>query len=689
MTLFFVLCSLIRTFVKKNVNLTVMKKIIYLILFSCFSASVVYAQKTYTLSSPDARIVVTVLLDSAVSYSVTHDGEALLAPSKLSMRLAGGSAFGVSPKLQRASRRSVSESIPATVYKKAVVVDAFNELTLKCRGEYRIVFRAYNDGVAYRFVATTDRPFQVESEQAEFHFPADFPAYIPYIRPGLEGRFEQQFGTSFENTYSYALLSEWDTLRYAFLPLLVDAGKGRKVGITEADLLDYPGMYLYNDGGGHALKGVFAPYPKEVQQGGHNRLQGLVKSREPVLAKYDRGVAFPWRVLIVSDDDRQLADNDMVYRLASPAAAMDFSWVRPGKVAWDWWNDWNIYGVDFVAGINNDTYKYYIDFAARYGIEYVILDEGWAVNLQADLFQVVPEIDLPALVDYAAARNVGLILWAGYHAFNRDMENVCRTYSEMGVKGFKVDFMDRDDQLMVDFHRRAAETAAKYKLLIDFHGTYKPTGLQRTYPNVVNFEGVHGLEQLKWGSPSVDQVTYDVTAPFIRMLAGPFDYTQGAMRNATRANFRPVGSEPMSQGTRCRQLAEYVVFEAPLTMLCDNPSNYEREEPCTRFIAAVPTVWDETVALHGDVGRYIAIARRKGNQWYIGAMTDWNPRTLAIPTGFLDGARYRVTILQDGVNAHRHAADYKIVETTVTKGEELSASMAPGGGWAALLTPIE
>ncbi|MDR1680414.1 MAG: glycoside hydrolase family 97 protein [Prevotellaceae bacterium] len=667
-----------------------MKKILYLTIF--LGASMLLQAQTpkpYRLLSPDGRIAVTVAIDGTVSWTVTHDGDVLLAPSPLSMTLADGQTWGVAPKVQRASTRSVNETIPAVVYKKASVPDVFNELALHCRGDYRIVFRAYNDGVAYRFVSDAKKPFVVTAEQAVFNFPAPWPAFISYIRPGLEGNFEHQFFTSFENTYDRALISNWDTARYAFLPLLVDAGKGRKIGITEADLLSYPGMYLYNDTGGQTLKGVFAPCPKEVEQGGHNRLQGIVKSRENFLAKYDRGTSFPWRVLIISTSDRELADNDMVYRLASPAAAgSDFSWVRPGKVAWDWWNDWNIYGVDFVAGINNDTYKYYIDFAAHYGIEYVILDEGWAVNRQADLFQIVPEIDLPALVAYAAERNVGLILWAGYQAFNRDMERVCSVYSQMGIKGFKVDFMDRDDQLMVDFHRRTAEVAAKYKLLIDFHGTYKPTGLQRTYPNVINFEGVHGLEQLKWGSPEIDQVTYDVTIPFIRMLAGPFDYTQGAMRNAIRGNYRPVGTEPMSQGTRCRQLAEYVVFEAPLTMLCDNPSNYEREETCTRFIANIPTVWDETVALAGEVGSYVVIARRKGTQWYIGAMTDWAPRTLQIPTDFLSGKRYRVTILQDGVNAHRCASDYKIVEATLEKGGVLSARMAPGGGWVAVLSEL-
>ncbi|MDR2449014.1 MAG: glycoside hydrolase family 97 protein [Prevotellaceae bacterium] len=665
------------------------RKIFYVIIAIALGLQTLHAQKTYTLQSPDARIQVTVSIDKTVSYSVTHDGELLLAPSALSMSLAGGQTWGVAPKLAKLDKRTVNTVIPAVVYKKRNVPDVYNEYTFKFKGDYQVVFRAYNDGVAYRFIATTGKPFQVANEQVEFNFPADYKAYIPYIWGNLANNFEKQFNTSFENTYTHTPLSAWDKSRYAFTPIVVEAAHGKKIGIVEADLLNYPGMYLYNETGAHTLKGVFAPYPKDVEQGGHNRLQGIVKSRENFLAKYDRGAAFPWRALIIAAHDRELANNDMVYRLATPAANMDFSWVKPGKVAWDWWNNWNIYGVDFESGVNNATYKYYIDFAAKYGVEYVILDEGWAVNLQADLFQVVPEINLKELAAYAQSKDVGLILWAGYYAFSRDMENVCRVYSEMGVKGFKVDFMDRDDQIMVDFHRRAAETAAKYKMIIDFHGTYKPTGLQRTYPNVLNFEGVYGLEQMKWGGDHTDQVTYDVTIPFVRMLAGPFDYTQGAMRNANRHNFRPVGTEPMSQGTRCRQLAEYVVFESPLNMLCDSPTNYMKEEQCTRFIAEAPTVWDETIALEGEIGQYVAIARRKGNRWYIGALTNWDARTLQIKLDFVNGDNYRIAMFQDGVNAGKVASDYTFRETNVAKNDVLTLDMKQGGGWAAVLTPAE
>lgn len=442
-------------------------------------------------------------------------------------------------------------------------------------------------------------------------------------------------------------------------------------------------MFLNNSTEKPSLKAVHAPYPKTVEQGGHNRLQMLVKQREDFIAKTTGTRTFPWRAFIVSESDKQLADNDMVFRLASPNRAGDVSWVKPGKVAWDWWNDWNIYGVDFKAGINNETYKYYIDFASAHGIGYVILDEGWSVNLKADLMQVIPEIDLKGLVEYGKSKNVDIILWAGYWAFHRDMEKVVKHYAEMGVKGFKVDFMDRDDQQMVNFLYEAARICAKYKMMVDFHGVFKPTGLNRTYPNVINYEGVNGLEQLKWSPESYDMVTYDVTIPFIRMIAGPMDYTQGAMRNAARGSYRPINSEPMSQGTRCRQLATYVIFESPFNMLCDNPSNYMREEECTEFIASVPTVWDQTMSLDGKVSEYVAIARRNGADWYVGALTNWDSRELELDLSFLGEGTFKAEIFKDGVNADRAGRDYKKEIITIPANKKLQIKMAPGGGFAA------
>ncbi len=658
-----------------------MKPII--LFFSCilFIPTCIKAQTMQTLESPDKKLKINIHIGEIIEYQVFHETDVILQKSPVSMTLTDGRVFGKNPKLTKVSTHSENEEIDAFVYKKEKVKNSYNELKLKFKGDYGIVFRAYDDGVAYRFETTTKKPFYVKSEQAEFVFPSGQSAYIPYVK-GNHPSIEAQFFSSFENTYTYDKLSDWDSQRLAFLPLLTEHASGKKAAILEADLLNYPGMYLHNEDGSNILKAVFAPYPKETEQGGHNRLQDLVTSRESHIAKFDGPVIFPWRAIVIAATDKELADNDMVYKLATPAQG-DFSWVKPGKVAWDWWNAWNLYGVDFKTGINNETYKYYIDFASRQGIEYVILDEGWSVNLQADLYQVVPEIDLEELIAYADARNVGIILWAGYYALARDIEGICRHYAEMGVKGFKVDFMDRDDQPMVDFHYRTAEIAARHKLLIDYHGTYKPTGLQRTFPNVINFEGVHGLEQMKWSPETVDQVTYDVTIPFIRQLAGPMDYTQGAMRNAAKNNYRPVNSEAMSQGTRCRQLAQYIIFESPLNMLCDSPSNYLREPECTGFIARVPTVWEETKVLNGEIAKYISIARRKGNEWYIGTMTDWDARTLELDLSFLGEGDFKAEIFKDGVNADKVGRDYKREVIDIPGNRKLTVSMAPGGGFVA------
>lgn len=660
----------------------------FFILF-LFTASCLHAQTRQQLSSPNGKLKVTVEIGKNITWRIESGPDVLLAPSPLSLTFTDGESWGINPRLQKTSRRSQDNIITAPLYKKNQVVDRYNELILQFKGNWALVFRAYDDGIAYRFRNLNDKPLFVASEEAVFNFDEDYPVIAPYVnaRHGAES-FETQFFSSFENTYTHTTLSKLDGKRLLFLPLVVETGKGRKVLITEADLESYPGMYLSKNKDRTGLNGVFAPYPKTTVQGGHNMLQELVTAREPYIAKTGGKRDFPWRVTVISENDAQLADCDMVYKLASPSRIGDITWIKSGKVAWEWWNDWNIDGVDFKTGVNNETYKYYIDFASKNGIEYVILDEGWAVRGQADLMQVVPEINVRELADYATDRNVGIILWAGYAAFRKDMEKICRHYSDLGIKGFKVDFMDRDDQEVVDFVYKAAETAARYGLVLDLHGIYKPTGLQRTYPNVLNNEGVFGLENAKWAPASTDLVTYDVTIPFIRMVAGPMDYTQGAMRNAAKGSYAPINSEPMSQGTRCRQLAEYIVFESPLNMLCDNPSNYMREPECLQFIASVPVIWDESRALEGKIGEKIVIARRKGNTWYIGGMTDWTARTVHLDLGFLDQHSYQAVLFRDGANAHRSGRDYKREQFSLDPAKGCSVSMAPGGGFALILEPV-
>ncbi|GAA6529552.1 retaining alpha-galactosidase [Segatella asaccharophila] len=640
--------------------------------------------KSFQLHSPDGQINVNVNTGKTISYAVTVGKTLILSPSVISMNIAGSKSFGQDSRLKSAVTTTHRGIIKTFAYKKDKIQDDYNELTMTFKEKFQLIFRAYNDGIAYRFVALKKGPFTVSGEQAEFNFPKDWKAFVPYT--DSEGTLEQQVNNSFENTYTFAPLSQMNAKHIAFIPVVIEADNGIKVAVTEADLENYPGMFALNPDNGKSIKGYFANYPKAIKQGGHNMLEELVQSRENYLVQCNGQRNFPWRVLCISRQDKQLMNNDMVYRLAAPARFQDTSWIHPGKVAWDWWNDWGLYHVPFKSGVNTETYKYYIDFASKHHIEYVILDEGWAVNGKADLMQIVPEINLPEIISYAKQKNVGIILWAGYYAFDRDMEEVCKHYSQMGVKGFKIDFFNRNDAKCVNFHYRAAAMAAKYHLILDFHGTYKPTGLNRTYPNVLNFEAVAGQEQNKWSTMQrYDQVDYDVTLPYTRQLQGQMDYTQGAMHNGTKETFRPCNSDPMSQGTRCHQLAEYVVFFSPLNMLCDSPTHYEQEPECTDFIAGIPTTWDQTRPLAGKVGQYAAVARRKGNIWYVGAVNNWTARDLTLDLKSLAGKK--AVVFQDGVNADRFAEDYQKTEITIPADGLLKIHMAPGGGYAMEVYP--
>lgn len=658
-----------------------MKKLILMALW-CASTLAVYAVKTRTVSlqSPDKRIEVLVNMGDQLTYCVSCEGEEVLSPSVLSMTLDNGDVWGTEARLSRRKSRYVCEDIPSPFYRSDRVHDEYNDLMLTFRGGWGLEFRAYNDGVAYRFVSERDEPFRVVSEEVEYNFDRDCAATVAYVDK-RNASFKEQFFNSFENAYTTLPLSQLDGKRLAMLPAVVDWGNGKKVCLVESDLEAYPGLYL-QAAGGTSLRGMFAPYPRTWHQGGHNNLQAVVDETEDYIARVDGPRTFPWRGMVIACTDKDLAASDLVYRLASPSRLADTSWIRPGKVAWEWWNDCNLEGVDFKTGINNDTYKYYIDFAAAHGIEYVILDEGWAVNLKADLMQVIPEIDLPALVEYGRQKGVGIVLWAGYLAFERDMENVCRHYAEMGVKGFKVDFMDRDDQEMVEFVHRAAETAARQHLILDLHGMYKPSGLNRTWPNVLNFEGAFGLEQMKFRRPEPDMVTYDVTIPFIRQVVGPMDYTQGAMRNATKGNSFICFSEPMSQGTRCHQLAAYVVFDSPLTMLCDSPTSYQKEAESLDFIAGIPTVWDETRVLDGQLGKYIVTARRSKDVWYVGALNGWEARDVEVDLSFLGKYDLQLVLYKDGLNADRKGTDYTKESVRLNADRKLTVHLAPGGGFA-------
>jgi alpha-glucosidase len=656
-----------------------MKKFIVFIGWVC-SATFLQAQKnkSFTLSSPGNKFSITINTGEQLTWSVTYAQQAIIIPSAISIQLSNAEVLGKNVQIISAKQESIHETFNAVNYKKDKVENYCNQLTITCRGDYGIIFRAYNDGVAYRFFTKKKEELVIQSEQAEFNLDKDYTAYIPHTSDLRDG---ERYSCSFEEFYTETAVSKFNKDTLGYLPLLIQLDNNKKAVLLEADLQDYPGMFVQlNQGTKYGIKGTFAPYPLEESLGIHSKLNYMVKKRADYIAKVKGTGNFPWRIIVVSEQDKDLLNNDMVQRLSEPGKIANTSWIKPGKVAWDWWNDWNISHVDFKAGINTPTYKYYIDFASANHIEYIILDEGWSNDW--DLNKLNTAIDLKELLEYGKQKNVGLILWTTWYALTRDIDGLCKKFADMGVKGFKVDFLDRDDQKIVASCYEIAEIAAKHQLMLDFHGMFKPQGLQRTWPNVVNFEGVRGMEWMKWSAD--DRVPkHEVSIPFIRMMAGPLDYTPGAMRNATKGNAKPNNSLPMSMGTRCHQMAMYVVYEAPLEMMADNPSAYMKEQECTDFLTKVPTTFNETVALDGKFGEYAIIARKKDNTWYVGAMTNWNTKEITIDLSFLGEGNFEAEIFRDGMNAGKDATDYKKEIRKVSAGEKLDIHLASGGGWVA------
>lgn len=637
--------------------------------------------KQYQFTSPNKNLLVKISAGKNLIWSVNHVNTPVIIPSAISIQLKS-EVLGENVTVTRAIQRDIKNIVKTHLYKKAEITDQYHELLLECKGGYQVQFRAYDQGVAYRFVLNKKDSVTILAEQSSYVFSSGRSAYIPFIDPKRSAG--DKYQTSFENTYTHLPLASAVNDSLAFLPLLVELEDGKKAVITEADLEDYPGMYLKKGKTLNSLVSELAPYPKTEKRGGYNNVQAVVTARQDYVAKTAGKRSLPWRLIAISKHDKELLDNDMVYNLAAPSRITDVSWIKPGKVAWDWWNDWNISKVDFRAGINTTTYKYYIDFAAANKLEYIMLDEGWSDK--ADIMKVIPDLNLQEIIDYGRKKNVGVWLWAGMYTINQKMDEAYDHYSKMGIKGFKIDFINRDDQKMVGFYYKAAKKAAERKLLVDFHGAYKPTGLMRTYPNVLNFEGVFGIESFKALRKEVDFPGYETLVPYIRMLAGPLDHTPGAMRNATKKQYFTVNSMPMSQGTRCHQVALYVTYEAPLNMLSDNPTVYMKEQETTDFIASIPTVFDETVALDGKVGEYTVLARRKGNQWFVAALNNWNARDIEIDLSPLGKTAFNAVIMKDGINADRDATDYKKENVTVPPGGKIKVSLAPGGGWAARLT---
>ena len=630
--------------------------------------AVAAAQSTYDLRSPDGRIEVRIRTAGQLRYDLLLKGTAVLENCTLSLDVEH-QKLGVEPHVVEAKPSSHDEIVKPVVRQKfANIRDHYNELRLNMEDGYALVFRAYNEGAAYRFeTSLREDKAKIYGEEAAFNFSSDFVVYYPQ---------EDSFYSHNERKYLPQHLSEIAPQFIATLPAVVDIGGGAKLAIAESDLDDYPGLWLRGTGG-NGLAATFPQYPLQLVQTS-DRDYKPVQTADYIAQTAGRRT-FPWRVFGIADRDADLLTNEIVYLLERPSEIQDTSWIKPGKVAWDWWNDWNVDGVDFHAGINTKTYEYYVDFAAKYRIPYIILDDGW--YKLGNLLEVTPELNMQELIDYAKQKNVGIILWASWKTLDDQLIPALDQFQKWGVKGIKVDFMQRSDQIMIEYFSRVCREAAKRHMLVDYHGDQKPAVMMRTWPNLINTEGVRGMEWSKWSAES--EPKHNVTLPFTRMFLGPMDYTPGAMRNATRATFRPINSQPMAMGTRCHQLAMYVVYEAPLQMLSDSPSNYLREPEAMEFLGAVPTEWDDTKVLDAKIAEYVVVARRNGKDWYIGAMGDWTPHTLEIDLSFLPDGNFTMDAYHDGVNADRNASDYKKTSTSVNRGTKLKLKLAGGGGWAA------
>ena len=635
--------------------------------------------KPVRVASPDGQLVFTLQPGSRLSYSISLKGVEVVQQSSISLALDNGKVLGHDADVDKRTDRQVNTVAKGNFYKKATVPYVFNEAEVTFEGGYGLVVRVFNDGAAYRWVTTQKGRVKILAEQSQIKLPTDtklFAAYAKY----------RDLFCSFESTYDTLPISKLDTAKVINLPLLATTANKTRILITESDLQDYPGWNLKsNQKGGNVLDGEFARVVttiKGMADGKADYDLSRPTGRANYIAETDGDRHFPWRVFTITSSDADLVNSDLVYLLARPSLIEDLAWVKPGKAVWEWWNNWNLWGIDFKAGKNTQTYKWYIDYAAANKLEYVVMDEGWATSMET-MLKVVPEINLEELVNYGKTKNVGIILWGTGYALDKEMTEVYSIYSKMGVKGFKIDFMDRDDQYMVNFMERALREGAKYKLLLDFHGTFKPTGLNRTWPNEINREGIYGNEQNKW---SKELTTYQqVLYPFIRLVAGHADFTPGAMRNANKNEFRPIFNQPMSQGTRCHQLAMYVLYDGPLQMLCESPQYYAQDKPVETFLADVPTTWDEVRVISAELGNHLVLAKRKGDKWYIGGMAH-TPTKVTVNLGFLPKGQFDVQHFRDGINVDRNGNDYAVSTTTTNNKSSISLDMAVGGGALLILS---
>ncbi len=653
-----------------------------LMLLICSALSCSGNSKSIELKSPDSKVQINIGITDKVTYSVNYGSQVVLLTSAISMKLQDGIILGSNPKLKNKRQQSVNQIIkPEIRQKRKEINDVYNELELIFQGNYSLIFRAYNDGIAYRFKTSFPDEITVYGEESPYQFSSNGTVYFAEVDCSLKSG-QDCFHTSFEGLYKTIPISEISADKMAYSPVIVCL-ENLKIAITESDLVDYPGMFLTgtNDGT-YSLKGKFAPFPLKEKS---FDFYSIVVERAEYIAKTKGTRSFPWRTLIIAPKDGDLIENDLVYRMAGESQIGGADWLKPGKSTSEWLFDNNIYGVDFKSGYNTDTYKYYIDFAAKFKLEYVLFDAGW--SSWTDLFELTPAMDMEYLTSYAKEKGVGLVLWTSAHALSRQMEAGLDRFQRWGIKGIMVDFIDRDDQKMISFFEKVAQETAKRQLFVDFHGCPKPAGLNRRYPNVMTMEGAMVQEYYKFGDKLSPE--HELCIPFIRGLSGPLDYEPGNMKNETRENYKPMNNKPTSLGTRIHQMAMFLVYDSPYAKMGGNPSDYLKEPEFTQFVVNIPTVWDETKVLDAKLGDYVVLLRQAANgDYYLGAMNDWTPRDFTIDCSFLKYGKFEIEIYKDGVNADRYASDYQHEILEINDKSSLKIHLAPGGGWVGKISKL-
>lgn len=631
--------------------------------------------KEYPVFSPDGNTALIVNVDNGISLTINFDSEHLFSVDNIALNIGGIDFENSTKKVRKVNINTINQVIyPEVREKYKEIEDKYQELVLDFRGDISLIFRVYNDGVAYRFNTDFKDSIIIEKENIHFRFDEDDIAYLQRSK---------SFRSPYETPYEHGFLKDMSTDGYCNLPFLVKKRNGMNVLIAESDLVNYPGLWLKTTGT-PVLRSVHPGYPLSYDTDGSAYGRGQVTKHADYIAKVNGSGSLPWRVFVIAENDAALLTNNLVYQLATPSKIQDVSWITPGVVAFDWWGKHNIYGTDFRSGINTETAKYFIDFCADYGFEYFLFDDGW--TSQDDMLAVNKDLDMEQVMAYAKTKDVKIMVWAIWNTFLEKEEEAWEQFEKWGISGIKFDFMNRDDQEMVQFYHHVAQEAAKRKMIIDFHGAYKPAGLRRIFPNVLTREALIEFEYNGW--TDYDTPEHHNLLPYIRMVTGPMDYIPFTTQNVQKDFFYNNPAMPQGMGTRAHSMALFVILASPLQMLPDSPSDYYREHECTQFISKVPVVWDDLEVLEAKIGEYTSLARRNGDDWYIAAITNWDKRAFNINLDFLPDGNYKMEFIEDGVNADKRAIDYRKNERIVNSSDTIAINLAPGGGWIARLIKI-